>query len=435
MIKKLLLFLVLLLMNFISFSQGAEIKGNCLYDNTTKRITVRLALRNPTGSPAPIQLAGMRFGIQYNPLAVNYAGFTSYMHNSTNQGLNVARFLDFIGPDTNAPNGFSWESPATRNATVTSNNSVKVLNRIYINRSTDNCFNANVIGSNQMKVLIDIYFTLVNDNPAYYHLNEPGEYGWGDPEFIAQFLTKDNGGHTGNLTDPFKEIAIVIIRQGNTGNPYQPFDFANAGCSASGNPNPIVVNGSNVNFINPVNGVLSGKVSSLDIAERNDHVVLNWNVENNEFADHYEIERKDENGNFRTIGLIMGDNKNATTSYQFKDKITTRDVKMYYRVKLVGSDRVVSYSDIKMIRPSGTQQQMVKMFPNPATDVVRFHSPLLNGQFICRVYSTEGRMVLAANANAVNPNFGIGSLVSGVYFVEMYHPQSGKRFYSQFNKK
>ncbi len=47
--KKLLLFLVLLLMHYFSFSQGAEIKGNCLYDNTTKRITVRLALRNPTG--------------------------------------------------------------------------------------------------------------------------------------------------------------------------------------------------------------------------------------------------------------------------------------------------------------------------------------------------------------------------------------------------
>lgn len=105
--KKLLLFLVLLLMHYFSFSQGAEIKGNCLYDNTTKRITVRLALRNPTGSPAPIQLAGMRFGIQYNPLAVNYAGFTSYMYNSTNQGLNDASYLGFMGPDSNAPNGFS----------------------------------------------------------------------------------------------------------------------------------------------------------------------------------------------------------------------------------------------------------------------------------------------------------------------------------------
>ncbi len=435
MIRKLLLFLVVMLTVQFSFAQGAEIKGNCLYDNSTNRVIIRLALRNPTGSPAPIQLAGMRFGIQFNPLAVSYDGYTSYMNNGASPGLNDASFLSFIDPDSNTPNGFTWESPATRSATIASPAGSKTLSMIYINRSTDICNNANIIGANQMKVLIDIYFTLVNSNPSYYHLNEPGSYGWGDPEFIAQFFTKDNGGHNGVLTDPFKEIAIVIIRQGNTSNPYQPFDYANAGCATSGNPNPVVVSGSNVNFINPINGVLSGKVTKLDAEERNDHVALDWKVEHNELVDHYEIERKEENGSFKTVGLIMSDNKNSTTLYQFKDKITSRDMKLYYRVKIVGVDQVITYSDIRMVRPGSAQQHAVKIFPNPTSDFIRFKAPLINGSYVCRVYSNEGRMVLTANTSSLNSIINIKSLVRGSYFIELYHPQSGKRFYSQFSKQ
>lgn len=435
MIKKLLLLLVLMPMLHLTHAQNAEILGNCLYDNTTNRVIIRLALRNPTGSPAPIQLAGMRFGIQYNPLAVAYAGYTSYMYNITNSGLNDVGNLSFIGPDSNIPAGFSWESPSTRSATISSTGGTKTLNRIYINRSTDICAYANVIGPNQMKVLIDIYFTLVNSNPDYYHLNELGSYGWGDPEFIAQFFTKDNGGHNGILTDPFKEIAIVIIRQGNTGNPYQPFDFANAGCSSSANTNPVVVTGDNVNFINPINGVLIGKIEKFSAEERNDHVALHWKVENNELVDHYEIERRVENGAFKTIGIVMSDNKNSTTQYYFKDKITDRNQQLYYRVKTTGIDKIVTYSDVKMVRPGSVQQNTVKVFPNPASEFIRFNAPLINGNYVCRVYSNEGRMVMTANASSSNPAISIKNLQTGSYFIELYHPQSGNRFYAQFSKQ
>ena len=428
MIRKLLLFLVVITtLQNTSYSQGAEIYGNAFWQSANNRIVIRLALSNPTGSSTgQMRLMGMRFGFQYNNAQVTFAGYTSYM-----TGLNDASSLTFIGPDT-APNAQDIDASlgSSRTATI-STGGTKVMQQRYINRSTTSCDNGVSIPSGTSAILIDIYFTLNTRPPSYYHLTDP-DYGFGDTEFIAQFLHKFNGGHNGNLTDAYKEIAIVIIRQSGSQNPYQPFDASNC---ANSNFNPITIGSDDVNFINPINGVLSGKVSRLDAEERNDHVALDWNVEYNELVDHYEIERKDENGSFKTVGMIMSDNKNSTTLYQFKDKITSRDLKLYYRVKIVGVDQVITYSDIKMVRPGSAQENAVKIFPNPTSDFILFKAPLINGNYVCRIYSNEGRMVLTANASSFNSSINIKSLVAGSYFIEMYHPQSGKRFYSQFSKQ
>lgn len=102
---------------------------------------------------------------------------------------------------------------------------------------------------------------------------------------------------------------------------------------------------------------------------------------------------------------------------------------------MVGIDQVTTYSDIRMVRPGSAQQNALKIFPNPASDFIGFKAPLINGNYVCRVYSNEGRMVLTANATSLNTNINIKSLVAGSYFIELYHPQSGKRFYSQFSKQ
>jgi len=428
MIRKLLLLLVVItILQNTSYGQGAEIYGNAFWQSANSRIVIRLAMRNPTGSnTGQMQFVGMRYGIQYNQTEVSYAGFFSYM-----PGFNSSDFLSFIGPDTDpSPALVGVDAPSSRTATIITGGT-KTMQRRYINLSTNICNNAVSIPAGTAVIMIDIYFTLKTRPPSFYNLNDPN-YGFGDPQFIAQFLHKNNGDHNGDLTNAFKEIAIVIVRQGNSGNPYQPFDASN--CSNS-NFNPITIQSGNINFIDPINGVLSGKVSKLDAEERNDHVALDWNVEHNELVDHYEIERKDENGSFKTVGMIMSDNKNSTNLYQFKDKITSRDLKLYYRVKIVGVDQVITYSDIKMVRPGSAQENAVKIFPNPTSDFIRFIAPLINGNYVCRVYSNEGRMVLTANASSLNSIINIKSLVAGSYFIEMYHPQSGKRFYSQFSKQ
>jgi hypothetical protein len=44
-------------------------------------------------------------------------------------------------------------------------------------------------------------------------------------------------------------------------------------------------------------------------------------------------------------------------------------------------------------------------------------------------------MVKVENMSYPNSSININTLGNGNYFVELYHPQSGKRFYSQFTKQ
>jgi Secretion system C-terminal sorting domain len=431
MIRKLLLLLVVLIhLQNTSYSQGAIVYGNAYWQSANNRVVVRLALKNNTGSTGgQTRLMGWRFGIQYNNTNVTYAGYTSYM-----TGLNDASYLTFIGPDT-APNAADTDASigSQRTATVLTGGT-KVMQQRYINRSSTNCNNGISIPAQTTAILIDIYFTLNNNNPAYYHLTDP-DYGFGDPEFIAQFLHKNNGGHTGNLTDVHKDIAVVIIRQGNKANPYQPFDASDCDIDDI-NTNPVTIGSDDINFITPVNGVLSGKAIDANVQDKDNHVLVQWKSEYNQLVDYFEVQRKEGNGEFKTIGLVMGKEGPENIQYDFKDKITARDIEPSYRIKVVNSDKVITYSDVKKIRLGSEQNISVKVFPNPSSETIRINLPDANSsQYVCRMYSTEGRMVQVANVSIANPSVSIKSLNVGSYFMELYNPKSGKRFYTQFSKQ
>lgn len=428
MIRKLLLLLVVItILQNTSYSQGAEIYGNAFWQSANNRVVIRLALSNPTGSSSgQMRLMGIRFGLQYNADQVTFAGYTSYM-----TGLNDANMLSFIGPDT-APNGEDYDSPSTREATI-STGGTKTMQRRYINRSTDDCDNGHAIPAGTTAILIDIYFTLNSRPPSYYHLTDP-DYGFGDTEFIAQFLDKFSGGHTGNLDDAYKEIAVVVIREANSGNPYQPFDVSD--CD-NANYNPITIGKDDINFITPINGVLTGKAIDANVQDKDNHVLVQWKSEYNQMVDYFEVQRKEGNGEFKTIGLVMGKEGIENIQYEFKDKITARDVEPSYRIKVVNNDKIITYSDVKKIRLGSEQSISVKVFPNPSSENIRINLPTVeNGSmFVCRMYSTEGRIVKVTNVSVANPSVDIKSLSVGSYFMELYNPKSGKRFYTQFSKQ
>lgn len=426
MIRKLLLLLVVITAHLQNtYAQGAEIYANCFWQSANNRVVIRLALSNPTGSSSgQMRLMGIRFGLQYNASQVTFAGYTSYM-----TGLNDANTLSFIGPDT-APNSEDYDSPSTRTATISTGGS-KTMQRRYINRSTDDCDNGYVIPAGTTGILVDIYFTLNSRPPAYYHLTDP-DYGFGDTEFIAQFLDKFSGGHTGNLDDAYKEIAVVVIREANSGNPYQPFDVSD--CD-NANYNPITIGKDDINFITPINGVLAGKAINASVADKTNHVQVQWNSENNHLIDYFEVQRKEAGGEFKTIGLVMSTEEEITDNYEFKDKVTVRDVESSYRIKVMGKDKITTYSSVQKIRLSSSQSLTIKVYPNPSSDAVRVSLPDANGIYISRIYSTEGRMVLTGNVSASNPSVNIRTLQVGSYFMELYHPKTGMRYYTQFNKQ
>ena len=432
MFKKLLLSLFVLSAFQISIAQQAAVLGNCLYDNTSNRITIRLAIENNTSSN--LYYVGQRWGIQFNSAAVTYAGYFSFMYNGTTQstGLNDASALTGIGADTGPSPAFTVETPSSRVANITGGGT-KTLQIIAINRSTNICSNAFTIAPNEYRVVLDIYFTLNNPSQAaFYNLNQPG-YGFNTPDFIAQFLTKSNGGHTGALESAKKEIAIVIIRNGNiSNNPYQPYSMNSC---IIGNVNPVTVGGDDINFFSPINGVLSGKIKAASGAARNGFAELNWDVENNQMVDRYEIQRKDAAGNFKTVALTLSDNNPQTKQYRYKEKLVDLEQLIQYRIKAICMDGTESISNLISINSKQTANAEIRITPNPVTNFVQMQLPEINGTYTCRVFNSEGKMVLHKQVLAVSTRMNVDQLVKGTYFMEAYHPQTGNRYFGKFSKQ
>jgi hypothetical protein len=437
MIRSLLLVLVLIFSLLTSFAQQAEVIGNLLYNNTNNRITIRLAIHNKTGSAADMGFAGQRWGIQYNSSAVTFDGYFSHMYLGTNQttGLNdAAAFTTWMGADNgaNTLNPDYVVSPtAMRTANITGGGT-KTLQMGYINRSSPLCANAIIIPSGETRIMLDIYFTLNDPNLAgYYNLNTPG-YGFDSPDFIAQFFTKNSGGHTSPLLSSKTEIAITVIRQGNTSNPYQPFSI---GSCVLGSVNVITVGGDDIFFSNPVNGVLAGKVNSLSVSEKNNYADVTWTADNNDLIDHFEIERKEAGGSFKTIALVMSENGGGSKTYTYKDKLTGAENAMQYRVKAVNNDGIQNFSSIATLNLNQIAETEIKFTPNPVVQNAQLNLPAINGNYICRVYNIDGRLMITSQLPGRSQLLNVQQLRTGNYFLEVFHPQTGKRYYGRFTKQ
>jgi Secretion system C-terminal sorting domain len=436
MFKKLLSLLVLLTTLSNLHAQQAEIIGSLFYNNATNRITVRLAIHNKTGSAADMGYAGQRWGIQYNNSAVTFDGYFSYMYLGTNQstGLNDASAFAWMGVD-NGPNTLVPDdivSPTFMRTASITGGGTKTLQMGYINRSSTQCANAIIVAAGETRILLDIYFTLNDPNLAnFYNLNSP-DYGFDSPDFIAQFFTKNSGGHTSPLLSPKTEIAITVIRQGNSGNPYQPFSI---GSCVSGSVNVITVAGDDIFFLDPEEGVLSTKLRFSAIKENLGHAELKWGVENNHMVDHFEVERQEAGGSFKTIGLVMGDNVSGSKDYAFKDKLTGSESELKYRVKTYALDGAVNYSSIMKLNVKQVGETEIRITPNPVATTAQLNLPAINGNYLCRVYNMDGRMVYTAQLQGRSAALSVSQLSTGTYFMEAFHPQTGKRYYGKFTKQ
>ncbi len=433
MIRKLLLLLVLLFCYHVNaLSQGAEIYGNCFYQNYNGgRIVIRIALRNPTGSSTgQMKFVGMRFGFQYNADQLDYAGYTSYM-----PGLDDASYLSFIGPDTGPSPAVGFDSPSSRVAAIKTGGT-KTMQRRYINRSTSVCANAISIPSNTTAILLDIYFTLKTRPPGYYHLTDP-DYGFDDPEFIAQFITKWSSGggnnkHNADLMDSYKEIAFIALREGNTDNPYQPFDASNC---TNLTFNPIAIGKDDVNFITPINGVLSGKIEQVSLKNQNSGVLLTWTASSNELIESFVVEQRSETGVYEAVAQLPGNREPGIHNYQYQQLQLQHNGVLYYRIKAVTmSGESVTSHELRhqFNRP---QQLELELYPNPASSQVRIHLPVSSSGYWVRIFDATGRIVYSEKIVGLQVILDVGKWTRGIYYAEAVDAAGGIRYQARFSKQ
>jgi hypothetical protein len=406
-----------------SYAQQAEVLGGCFYNNTTNRVTVRIAIRNKTNNATSMEFTGMRFGFQYNENAVNYVGYRSYMNSSSGNKLDDVSFLSVIGPDTGPSPAVGTESTSSRTANIYSGGT-KVLQRRFINRSTSDCNNVMVLQPNQSVILIDIFFTLDGNNPSYYKLNVPG-YGFDSPEFIAQFLTS----HEGVLKDNFKEIAVVVIRTANgDNNVYQPFDMQNC---ANGNVNPITISGNDINFISPINNaILKGNFDQVYLNDQKNAREIRWEYLNNELVKHFEIEGARSNGEYKLVKKVSSSLKSGKAVYQWSDNANNEY--STYRIKAVMNDGDVDISQTLKVFKNA---KALAIYPNPVINDLQVVLPNSFSNARYNIYSSTGLLVKQFQKAGQINRIGVNELFPGLYLFEVTDLQTGERLVTPFQKQ
>lgn len=78
-------------------------------------------------------------------------------------------------------------------------------------------------------------------------------------------------------------------------------------------------------------------------------VVLNWEVEENETADQFMVEKSTDGVNYSVAGLIFGTDKPTSDKYEFYEKAGNQ--KMMYRIRIVEKDQKISYLPVVEINP------------------------------------------------------------------------------------
>jgi hypothetical protein len=165
------------------------------------------------------------------------------------------------------------------------------------------------------------------------------------------------------------------------------------------------------------------------------YVFLKWKWPADQQPDHFEIERRNRGGSFGMIAMSFSAEANDTSALYYKDKLTGVEDHYYYRIKAVYSDGHHTYSEISSVSfEKSSDDKMIDATLDAASGKVKLALPSMEGMYICRIYNMNGVLLSVEKPFACAPELSLAQIEGKRFFIESYHPQTGKKFYSTFSR-
>ncbi|MBK9099940.1 MAG: T9SS type A sorting domain-containing protein [bacterium] len=159
-------------------------------------------------------------------------------------------------------------------------------------------------------------------------------------------------------------------------------------------------------------------------------VVLNWETASELNNLGFEIERRTETSEFRTVGFVEG---NGTTtqqnSYSYVDKTAEQGVN-YYRLKQVDFNGTYEYSEIVEVEVVGPLTfELAQNYPNPFNPSTNIKYSTESGNIRLSVYNLVGEEVAVlvngfSQAGFFEVTFDASNLSTGVYLYKLQSANS-----------
>jgi hypothetical protein len=151
---------------------------------------------------------------------------------------------------------------------------------------------------------------------------------------------------------------------------------------------------------------------------------INFITDKESGVKNYTIQKSSDATNFNDIAVLPAQNASGRQNYNYVDNNATNALQ-YYRLKIIGLNSVVEYSNVVLLKENIAAQVLV--FPNPTTDKLQI---VLNENYATvnmQIVNTTGQIVQKLqNVSAINQtiNLPVQKLDAGIYLL---HIQIGNK--------
>jgi len=167
------------------------------------------------------------------------------------------------------------------------------------------------------------------------------------------------------------------------------------------------------------------KLLSFNAERKSSDVTLSWKISNELNMKQYELERADNNGNFKTVATVKSLNSLKDQSYTVTDKNAFNlAASVQYRLKQVDGDGSVNYSRVVTVKSTAVITDVT--FANPFNGSLKLQLNLAASQLVSvSLYDMQGKLVASekpamynASANTIILN-STANLKSGLYVLKL----------------
>jgi hypothetical protein len=168
---------------------------------------------------------------------------------------------------------------------------------------------------------------------------------------------------------------------------------------------------------------LAAKLILFQGSENNGAARLNWEINQNENVNHFEIERSTDGFTYSSASVITGKNQTGLVSYSQIDRMPSNRV--YYRLKITEKDGTARYSRVILLQTKTDDSQGIHITSNPVIDRLAFEfKSTRQGPAEIRIMDMLGRIQLKQTITSYEGNNTVNLTLpsawqKGVYIAEV----------------